>query len=63
MGSARGIVLKKMKARIEGIEQLALELEELGHGVPAVEKNCRCIMSAVYNLKFGISDVADIDDI
>ncbi len=61
MGS--GNVLQEMKARIEGIEQLAIELKELGDDVPAVEKNCRSIMSAVYNLKFGISDVVDIGDI
>ena len=54
------IRLMEMQTRVEKIEQLALELSELGREVPAVQKNCRTIMSATYNLKFGISDVADI---
>jgi hypothetical protein len=55
------VVLRKMKTRIDQLEKLALELKELGHGVPAVEKNSRNILSAVFNLKFGVSDVADIE--
>ena len=52
--------LRKMQACIERIEQLTLELKALGQGVPAIEKNSRMILCAVYNLKFGVSDVADI---
>ena len=52
--------LQQMKERIDGIERLAEELAALGRGVPAVEKNAHGILCAVYNLKFGISDVADL---
>ena len=55
-------VLRQMKTRIDRIEQLVLELKALGPEVPAVQKNCRNILSATYNLKFGISDVAEIHD-
>ena len=61
MGHENQVVLRKMKTRIDQLEKLALELKELGHGVPAVEKNSRNILSAVFNLKFGVSDVADIE--
>ena len=54
--------LKEMKIRIDKIEQLALELKEMGREVPAVRKNCRLVLSATYNLMFGISDVAEIMD-
>ena len=54
-------VIQEMKTRIGHIEKLALELKKLGREIPAVEKNSRNILSAVYNLKFGISDIAEID--
>ena len=57
------ILLLKMKDKIEGLEKLALELRELGKGVPAVEKNSRNILSAAYILRFEVSDVADIDTV
>ena len=55
------IAIQEMKTRIDHIERLALELKQLGHEIPVVEKNSRNILSAVYNLKFGISDIAEID--
>lgn len=61
MRSKKNTILQEMKAKIDRIEELALELKELGQGVPAVEKNSRDILSATYNLKFGISDIAEID--
>ncbi|MCK5194492.1 MAG: hypothetical protein KAQ71_11830 [Desulfobulbaceae bacterium] len=61
MGSENKIVIQEMKTRIDHIEKLALELKKLGREIPAVEKNSRNILSAVYNLKFGISDIAEID--
>ena len=54
-------LLTEMEARIKGIENLAGELKDLGEGIPAVEKNARCILSLVYALKFGISDVVDLE--
>ena len=53
--------LLRINERVEGIERLALELKQLGQGVPAVEKNAETILSTVFVLKFGISDVAGID--
>jgi hypothetical protein len=50
-----------MKARIEQLEHLALELRELGQHLPVIEKNCQIILSATYVLKFGISDIADME--
>ena len=55
------IIIQEMKARIDHIEKLALELKKLGRESPAVEKNSQNILSAVYILKFGISDIAEID--
>lgn len=52
---------RAMKERVEGIERLTLELLELGKGMPVVEKNVRCILSFVHVLRFGISDVAELD--
>ena len=54
--------LKGMRAAIEKIEQHAMELNALGTGIPAVEKNARIIMSIVDNLKFGIVDPAVLMD-
>ena len=50
-----------MKDKIDEIEKLAFELKELGQGIPAVEKNSRSILCAAYILKFGISDIAEIE--
>ena len=63
MTSANLRVLNEMKTRIEMIEQLVSELKDLGREVPAVQKNCRNILSMTYALKFGISDVAEVYDI
>ncbi len=49
--------LGRMASRIEQMEKLALELNELGQGVPVIEKNIRSILAAVNVLKFGITDV------
>ena len=54
--------LREMSEKIEEIERLVLELKELGHGMPVIEKNVCSILSFIYVLKFGISDVAEITD-
>ncbi len=54
-------LLTEMDARIKGIENLAGELKDLGKGIPVIEKNARCILSFVFALKFGISDVVDLE--
>ncbi len=50
-----------MKNRPFGEEclELVLDLKKMGEGIPVVEKNARCLLSFVWALKFGISDVAD----
>jgi len=52
--------LKEMKKKIDDIERAAQELNELGKGLPVVEKNVRAIASIIHALKFGISDVAEM---
>ena len=54
--------LGEMKKKIEEVERLVLDLKELGQGMPVIEKNARSILSFIYGLKFGISDVAEITD-
>jgi hypothetical protein len=53
-------MLKEMKEKIEKIEELIRDLEEMGRGVPVIEKNTRSMLSFVHVLKFGISDAADM---
>ena len=52
--------LKAMKAKVEQIEKLTLELRESGAGIPAIEKNTRTILSITRILKFGVSDPAEV---
>ena len=61
MGIDDNTLLQKMRTKIDRLEQLALELQTLGHDLPVVEKNSRNILSAIYVLKHGISDIAEID--
>ncbi len=54
--------LKAMQEKIEAIETLCRELQDLGVGIPAVEKNTRNILSFTRILKFGIGDPAELAD-
>ncbi|MCJ7809326.1 MAG: hypothetical protein MUP26_03580 [Desulfobulbaceae bacterium] len=54
--------LKKMHAKIAEIEMRINELRSLGAGLPAVEKNTRSMLNCIYVLKFGISDIVDIEN-
>ena len=54
--------LKDMDRKIREIERLVHDLEEMGRGIPVVEKNTRSILSFTHVLKFGISDVAGMLD-
>ena len=38
------------------------ELRNLGAWIPAVEKNTRSMLNCIYVLKFGISDIFDIEN-
>jgi hypothetical protein len=49
----------EMKAIIDQLENLLLDLKEKGQGMPVVEKNVRAMLSFVQVLKFGISDLAE----
>ena len=57
-----GLRLRNMKNKIDEIERCVLDLNELGNGVPVIEKNVRSILSFVQVLKFGICDVAEINN-
>lgn len=63
MSHNNNLSLQKLKSRIGQIEKPTQELKELGEGIPVVEKNVQCLLSAAYTLKFGISDVAEINAI
>ena len=49
----------EMKALIDQLENLLLDLKEKGQGMPVVEKNVRAMLSFVRVLQFGISDLAE----
>ena len=63
MSPNNSLLLQKLKSRIEQIEKLSYEMKEIGEGIPVVEKNVQSLLSAVYILKYEISDVAEIDAI
>lgn len=54
--------LRAIRENIDRIEEYAQQLKTLGEGVPAVETNARCILTSVYLLKFGISDIVGIHE-
>ncbi len=55
-------ILRDIKEKIDRIEEAAEQLKNLGQGVPAIEKNAVCVLSAVHNLKFAISDIVDVQE-
>ncbi len=61
MSPNNSLLLQKLKSRVEQIEKLSYELKDLGEGIPVIEKNAQSLLSTAYILKFGISDVAEID--
>ena len=61
MGNTDLDTLRSMSEKIEQIEIRALELQQLGQGIPVVEKNVRDILNTIYVLKFGISDLVELD--
>jgi hypothetical protein len=63
MNSQKIADLKEMKLKVEQIEKLACELKDIGQGIPFVEQNVQSFLNTVYILKFGISDVAEIDTV
>ena len=61
MNPQRKTLLHEMKSKIDEIEKLARELNDLGQGIPVIEKNVDHFLNTVFVLKFGISDIAGID--
>ncbi len=61
MNSPEKTRLQEMKSKIDQIEKLAWELNDLGQGIPVIEKNVQNFLDTVFVLKFGISDIAEID--
>jgi hypothetical protein len=59
----KNVSLKEMKACIEQIEHHTHQLKAAGAGIPVVEKNSRIILSIVNNLKLGIVDPAELEDL
>ena len=62
IGIGKAWDLKEMNAKIAEIEMRINELRKLGAGVPAVEKNTRSMLNCIYVLKFGISDIVDMEN-
>ena len=61
MKSQQKTLLHEMKSKIDQIEKLARQLNDLGKGIPVIEKNVDHFLNTVFVLKFGISDIAGID--
>jgi hypothetical protein len=61
MNSQEKTSLQEMKSKIDEIEKLARQLNDLGQGIPVIEKNVEHLLNTVFVLKFGISDIAGID--
>jgi hypothetical protein len=61
MNSQEKTSLQEMKSKIDEIEKLARELNDLGQGIPVIEKNVEHFLNTVFVLKFGISDITEID--
>jgi len=57
---AQADLVRAMNQKILEIERAVLELKEMGRGLPMVEKNTGAIQSFIRNLKFGVSDLADV---
>ena len=53
-------LLMDMKQKIEEIERLAIQLKEMGRGMPVIEINVRAILSFTHVLRFGIADPAGV---
>jgi hypothetical protein len=52
---------KKMKECLDQIEGQLNTLNSLGKGMPVIEKNVRALWSFVHALKFGVSDIAELE--
>lgn len=61
MNSQEKTRLQEMKSKIDEIEKLARELNDLGQGIPVIEKNVEHFLNTVFVLNFGISDITEID--
>lgn len=55
-------MLTELNSRIEEIEKNILELETLGREIPVVKKNVTAMLSFISVLKFGISDIVEVNE-
>lgn len=58
---AGGGNLDRMKTNIDQLEKLLIDLMEMGGEMPFIEKNVKAMMSFIHVLKFGVSDLAEIN--
>jgi hypothetical protein len=61
-GKAVQANLGKMKECLDQIEKRLLDLKKLGGEMPVIEKNVRAMMSFIHALKFGVSDMVDMEE-
>ena len=52
--------LDRMKTIIDQLEQLLIDLKEIGGEMPFIEKNVTAMMSFIHVLKFGVSDMVEV---
>jgi hypothetical protein len=55
-------MLAELKSKIDEIEKNILELEALGREFPVVKKNATAMLSFISVLKFGISDIVEVNE-
>ena len=51
---------KGMSEKVVQIEQLALELREMGQELPVIQQNTRAILAFTHALRFGVIDPAQV---
>ena len=53
-------ILNHSRDGVQEFERLALELKDLGRGMPVVEKNAQAILSFTNVLRYSISDLVEV---
>ncbi len=55
-------LLKEVSSRVEMIEKLAHEIEALGGSVPSIAQNARILLATTYVMRFGTSDLVELNE-
>ncbi len=55
-------LLKEVSSRVEKIEELAQEIEALAGSVPSIARNARTLLATTYVMRFGTSDLVEINE-